>query len=314
MTARLFRDHYWKPALRAAGIDADPHQCRHWFVTNALRQLEEGEPTEAELARRKQELIQYMGWHSGERTLKAYEHVHRTDSFARRLSSIHEVMRQRERKAAAATGALQTALADRAPPPPTASSRSFWEKIMTIEESIAAIRQCTATEWTKSKPVPSELVIALCDALWEDGRYPQIKLIREYFSNLHVRALVKGFHESRRVRGLHIHYPRWANPHIGSSEALMKILSPAVAQAPLTCLDPANDGRWQTVHPRSVAYLASIPNQSVRDVLALYGLIKASLGDRPALLPAGRVRSPAAEDHARAAGRQHPRSRFGGYD
>jgi integrase len=103
MTARLFRDHYWKPALRAAGIEADPHQCRHWFVTNALRHLEEGEPTEAELARRKQELIQYMGWHSGERTLKAYEHVQRTDSFARRLSAIHEAMRQRERQAAAAT-------------------------------------------------------------------------------------------------------------------------------------------------------------------------------------------------------------------
>ena len=51
--------------------------------------------------------------------------------------------------------------------------------------------------------------------------------------------------------------------------------------APLTCLDPASDGRWQTLHPRSVVYLASIPNQSVRDVLALYGLIKASLGDKP---------------------------------
>lgn len=103
MAARLFRDYYWKPALGAAGIDADPHQCRHWFVTNALRHLEEGEPTEAELARRKQELIQYMGWHSGERTLKAYEHVQRTESFARRLSAIHEAMRQRERQAAAAT-------------------------------------------------------------------------------------------------------------------------------------------------------------------------------------------------------------------
>ena len=25
MTAKLFRDHYWTPALRAAGLDADPH-------------------------------------------------------------------------------------------------------------------------------------------------------------------------------------------------------------------------------------------------------------------------------------------------
>jgi hypothetical protein len=35
MPAQLFRDHYWRPALRKAGIDADPHAARHWFVTNA---------------------------------------------------------------------------------------------------------------------------------------------------------------------------------------------------------------------------------------------------------------------------------------
>ena len=99
MTARLFRDHYWKPALKAAGIDADPHLCRHWFVTNALRQIERAANTEADLARRKQELIQYMAWRSGERTLKAYEHVQRGDSFARRLRLIHSAMNRRERQA-----------------------------------------------------------------------------------------------------------------------------------------------------------------------------------------------------------------------
>jgi hypothetical protein len=100
MTARLFRDHYWKPALKAAGIDADPHQCRHWFVTNALRQIERAAKTEADLARGKQELIQYMAWRSGERTLKAYEHVQRGESFARHLDSIHIAMNRRERQSA----------------------------------------------------------------------------------------------------------------------------------------------------------------------------------------------------------------------
>lgn len=47
MTARLFRDHYWTPALRAAGLDADPHLARHWFVTNALRHVERGARDEA---------------------------------------------------------------------------------------------------------------------------------------------------------------------------------------------------------------------------------------------------------------------------
>jgi site-specific recombinase XerD len=106
MTARLFRDHYWKPALKAAGIDADPHLCRHWFVTHALGHIERTVRTDAELTRRKQELIQYMAWRSGEQTLKAYEHVQRGDSFARRLRLIHNAMHRREREAGKAMGEM----------------------------------------------------------------------------------------------------------------------------------------------------------------------------------------------------------------
>jgi integrase len=68
MGATLFRDYYWKPALEAAGIDADPHQARHWFVTNALRNIDKTSTTPDERMRRRQELIQYMAWRSGERT------------------------------------------------------------------------------------------------------------------------------------------------------------------------------------------------------------------------------------------------------
>jgi integrase len=100
MTAKLFRDHYWTPALRAAGLDADPHLARHWFVTNALRHVERGARDDSALARRKQELIQYMAWRSGEQTLRAYEHLERSDSFQRRLRAIHQTMRRRERDAA----------------------------------------------------------------------------------------------------------------------------------------------------------------------------------------------------------------------
>lgn len=109
MTAHLFRDEYWKPALKAAGIDADPHCCRHWFVTNALRHIERTATSEAELARRKQELIQYMAWRSGEVTLKAYEHVQRGTSFARRLLSIHRAMQRRERNVSEIAPTVTTA-------------------------------------------------------------------------------------------------------------------------------------------------------------------------------------------------------------
>ena len=60
LSARLFREESWKPALEATGIDADPHQTRHWFVTNALRNIDRTAKNDGERMRRRQELIQYM--------------------------------------------------------------------------------------------------------------------------------------------------------------------------------------------------------------------------------------------------------------
>lgn len=97
LTAKLFREQYWKPALKAAGIDADPHQARHWFVTNALRNIDRTSKDDASRARRRQELIRYMAWNSGERTLRSYDHVQREVDFHSRLEIIHKEMRRRER-------------------------------------------------------------------------------------------------------------------------------------------------------------------------------------------------------------------------
>ena len=98
LSAQLFRDHYWRPALRKAGIDADPHAARHWFVTNALRNIEAQCHDEGELQRRKSELLQYMGWRSGERTMRVYEHLQRRERFLVQLNHIHREMGKRERK------------------------------------------------------------------------------------------------------------------------------------------------------------------------------------------------------------------------
>ena len=98
LTPKLFRDHYWRPALRAAGIDADPHSGRHWFVTNALKTIERIATDSAELARRKEELIQYMAWSSGERTMNAYEHIRREERFLETMQVIHRDMSEQERR------------------------------------------------------------------------------------------------------------------------------------------------------------------------------------------------------------------------
>jgi integrase len=100
MSSNLLRDHYWRPALNAAGIHAHPHQARHWFVTNALRNIETTASGEQDQARRKEELIRYMKWRSGEKMLHAYEHVDcETRFITKMLPAIHADMKRLERKA-----------------------------------------------------------------------------------------------------------------------------------------------------------------------------------------------------------------------
>lgn len=74
-TVASFRAHYWKKACAAANIDADPHQARHWYVTQALIQIhEQARKGKITVERGKEELIAYMHWRMGEKTLKAYNH------------------------------------------------------------------------------------------------------------------------------------------------------------------------------------------------------------------------------------------------
>lgn len=98
LTPENFRQHYWKPALKAAGIDADPHQARHWFVTNAMRTIYRSCKSAAEIEQEKRRLIAYMAWRAGERTLQVYEHWLSAQSFAERLLAIHQQMWGRERR------------------------------------------------------------------------------------------------------------------------------------------------------------------------------------------------------------------------
>lgn len=56
---------------------------------------------------------------------------------------------------------------------------------------------------------------------------------------------------------------------------LAKIISPAIARAPLTSYDPAADGRWQVPPVKVLSYLGRIENQSVRDAMALFALLRA---------------------------------------
>lgn len=74
LNPKTFRDCYWNQGCQAAGIDADIHQCRHWYTTQAVRAIYETTHSDTEIQRRLRELIEYMSWRSGKETLEAYQH------------------------------------------------------------------------------------------------------------------------------------------------------------------------------------------------------------------------------------------------
>jgi integrase len=107
LAPKTFRDCYWNPACRAAGIEADVHQARHWYVTQIVRSIYEMSRSEAEVQRRLRELIEYMGWKSGWETLEAYQHyfdpqrhAEIQDQFHQRLdASLQQSLRDKMRTA-----------------------------------------------------------------------------------------------------------------------------------------------------------------------------------------------------------------------
>src|SRR5262249_33161030 len=90
LTPKTFRDCYWNPACRAAGIEADVHQARHWYVTQIVRSIYETTRSEAEVQRRLRELIEYMGWKSGWETLEAYQHYFDPQRHAEIQDQLHQ--------------------------------------------------------------------------------------------------------------------------------------------------------------------------------------------------------------------------------
>jgi len=76
-TVESFRANYWKKACAAAKVDMDLHQCRHWYVNQALIEIhEQARKGKTTVERGEEELIAYMHWRSGEKVLKAYNHYY----------------------------------------------------------------------------------------------------------------------------------------------------------------------------------------------------------------------------------------------
>ncbi|SRR6266851_1829618 len=90
LSSKHYRDHYWGRACAVAGLVADVHQARHWYVTAAVRAIYESSGADGpEVKRRLRELIEYMCWRRGWKTIEAYEHYFDASRHAEVQDQVH---------------------------------------------------------------------------------------------------------------------------------------------------------------------------------------------------------------------------------
>jgi len=97
LTPKEYREHYWNPACRVAGIEADVHQARHWLVTRSVRDIYETSSSKGEIEQRLRGLVEYMKWKS-EETLAAYQHYFDEKLDADTRDAFHQRMHEEIQK------------------------------------------------------------------------------------------------------------------------------------------------------------------------------------------------------------------------
>jgi integrase len=87
-----FKPHWYTLCIQVE-IDLNIHGLRHWYVTQAMRQVCESAQTSEEVVRGKEDLVRYMGWRSAE-TLRAYEHFFQAERHARIQDMVYQRVKE----------------------------------------------------------------------------------------------------------------------------------------------------------------------------------------------------------------------------
>lgn len=146
---------------------------------------------------------------------------------------------------------------------------------MTSNEIALRIQAELGPTWPRDRPLPNEVVGEICEALWQEGVNPNRRIVQQRMPVWNEHAYGPGIVAWRKKKGLSEQGIRVRYTLPTNLSELAKIISPAIARAPLTSYDPAGDGRWQVPPIRILTYLGRIENQSVRDAMALFALLRA---------------------------------------
>lgn len=85
----------WKKVIKAADLKLNPHKARHWHVTTMMKSIFETSKDDAEIARKKEELFQYMRWRD-KSTMEVYEHYFNELELGNVQTEFFDKMKQRE--------------------------------------------------------------------------------------------------------------------------------------------------------------------------------------------------------------------------
>lgn len=146
---------------------------------------------------------------------------------------------------------------------------------MTSQEIATRIQADLGPTWPRNRTLPDTVLSPLCEALWQEGVIPTRRVVQRCLPGWNEHAMGPGVVAWRIQKGLPQQGVRGPRAVPTNATELAKIVSPAIASAPQTCFDPANDGRWLTPSLTVLAYLGRIENQSVRDAMALFAVLRA---------------------------------------
>jgi len=154
---------------------------------------------------------------------------------------------------------------------------------MNTEEIAARIQSELGPDWPRIKPIPLGVLAPLCEALWDEGKLPTRSILKQCLPAMSMQALAPAGGEWRKEKGLS-QMGRGARGSVATGlPDVARVVNLSIATAPLTCFDPANDGRWSSPSTEVLAYLVRIENRSIREVMALFAALKTEFSQNSVL-------------------------------
>jgi hypothetical protein len=146
---------------------------------------------------------------------------------------------------------------------------------MTSQEAAERVQAELGPLWPRDRSIPAALLVPLCEALWQEGINPNRRIVQQRLPAVNLNAVGSGVVTWRKAKGLPEHGMRAPHALPTNLQELAKIISSPVAQAPYTCFDASNDGRWRLPPPKVLRYLGRIENRLARDAMALVAVLRA---------------------------------------